>query len=90
MQTSKFNSDGQYDDFLRMIYPLIKISGKHGLENKLKYLEGTLSKGGKAVLIYSAILIDKNESAINLYKQGFCKNIPDSNLISPDHRNLIF
>lgn len=90
LQTSKFNSDGQYDDFLRMIYPLIKISGKPGIENKLKYLEGTLSKGEKAVLVYSATLIDQNEPSINLFKQGFCENIPDSNLILPEHRNLIF
>lgn len=90
LQMSKFNSGGQYDDFVRMIYPLIEISGKNGLENKLKYLEGTLSKGEKAILIYSASFIDKNQSAINLFKSGFCKNITDDYLISKEHRILIF
>lgn len=90
LQSSKFNSDGQYEDFVRMIYPLIEISGKKGLENKLKYLEGTLSKGEKAILIYSATFIDENQSTIMLLKSGFCDNIPDQYLITSDHRELIF
>lgn len=90
LQKSKFNSNGQYDDFVRMIYPLIEISGKKGLENKLKYLEGTLSKGEKAILIYSATFIDENHSTILQLKSGFCENIPDQYLIASDHRNLIF
>lgn len=80
----------QYDNFLRVIYLLLEIAEKNGFQDRVKILESFMSRSEKAILIYSATLIDKNQSAINLFKSGFCKSIPNEYLISPDHRKLIF
>lgn len=80
----------QYDNFLRVIYLLIEIAEKNDFRDRIKILESFMSRSEKAILIYSATLIDKNQSAINLFKSGFCKSIPNEYLISPDHRKLIF
>jgi hypothetical protein len=88
---STFNKEsGQYEDFLRMIYPLLEIAERGKLENRLKYLENLLSNGEKAILVYSATFLDEKEFMKNLFKSGFCKSIPNDYLISSEHRNLIF
>src|SRR5690606_40425959 len=66
LTTSDFNKKtGQYEDFLRMVYPLLEIAERGNLESRLKYLENLLSNGEKAILIYSASFIDKKEFAMN-------------------------
>lgn len=80
----------QYDNFLRVIYLLIEIAEKNDFRDRIKILESFMSRSEKAILIYSATFIDKNQSAINLFKSGFCKSIPDDYLISFEHKNLIF
>ena len=80
----------QYDNFLRVIYLMIEIAQKNDFQDRVKILESFMTRSEKAILIYSAIFIDKNESAIKLFKSGFCQTIPDEFLISPAHRNLIF
>jgi len=91
LTTSSFNKKtGQYETFLRMIYPLLEIAERGKLDNKLKYLENLLSDGEKAILVYSASFLDKKDFAINLFKAGFCKSLPDDYLISKYHKNLIF
>jgi hypothetical protein len=91
LTTSSFNKEtGQYETFLRMVYPLLEIVERGKLENRLKYLENLLSDGEKAILVYSATFIDQNQSAIKLFKTGFCETLPDDNLISPNHKKLIF
>lgn len=91
LTTSSFNKKtGQYETFLRMVYPLLEIAERGDLENRLKYLENSLSEGEKAILVYSASFLDKKGFAKKLFKSGFCKSIPDEYLISPDHRKLIF
>lgn len=91
LTTSSFNREtGQYETFLRMVYPLLEIAEQGNLENQLKYLENLLSEGEKAILLYSASFLNQKEFAIKLFKSGFCKNIQNDSLISPDHRNLIF
>ena len=91
LTTSSFNiGSGQYEDFIRMIYPLLEIAERGKFYNKVNYLENLLSDGEKAILVYSATFLDQKEFAINLFKSGFCKSIPDEYLISPDHRILIF
>ena len=88
---SAFNKgSGQYEDFIRMIYPLLEIAERGKLDNKLKYLENLLSDGEKAILVYSATFLDQKDFGIKLFKSGFCKSIPDDYLISLGHRNLIF
>lgn len=83
-------SNDQYDNFLRVIYLLIEIAEQNDFQDRVKILESFLTRSEKAILVYSATFIDKNESAINLFKSGFCKSIPDNYLISPEHRGLIF
>lgn len=91
LTTSSFNKEtGQYETFLRMVYPLLEIAERGKLENKLKYLENLLSGGEKAILVYSATFLDKKEFAIKLFKSGFCEKLDDNQLISPGHRQLIF
>lgn len=91
LTTSSFNKEtGQYETFLKLIYPLLEMAEKGKLESKLKYLENLLSDGEKAVLVYSATFLDKKDFAIKLFKSGFCEKMEDKNLISPDHRKLIF
>jgi hypothetical protein len=80
----------QYDNFLRVIYLLLEIAEKNGFQDRIKILESFLTQSEKAILIYSATFIDENQSAIRLFKAGFCKSIPDECLISPDHRKMIF
>lgn len=88
---SAFNKgSGQYEDFIRMIYPLLEIAERGKLDNKLKYLENLLSDGEKAILVYSVTFLDQKDFGIKLFKSGFCKSIPDDYLISLGHRNLIF
>lgn len=91
LTTSSFNKEtGQYEVFLRMIFPLLEIAERGNLTNRLNYLENLLSDGEKAILIFSVTFLDKKDFAIKLFKSGFCKNIPDKYLISRDHRNMIF
>ncbi|MFC3417167.1 hypothetical protein [Algoriphagus hitonicola] len=88
---SAFNKNsGQYEDFIRMIYPLLEIAERGKLDNKLKYLENLLSDGEKAILVYSATFLDQKDFGIKLFKSGFCKSISNEYLISKEHRNLIF
>jgi len=91
LTTSSFNKEtGQYETFLRMVYPLLEIAQRGKLDNKLKYLENLLSDGEKAILVYSATFLDKKYFAIKLFKNGFCGNLNDKHLIVLGHRNLIF
>jgi hypothetical protein len=80
----------QYDNFLRVIYLLLEIAEKNGFQDRVKIIESFMTRSEKAILIYSATFIDENQSAIRLFKSGFCKSLPDEYLISPDHRKLIF
>lgn len=82
--------DDQYDNYMRLIYALVEIAEQNSLQERIKILESIMSREEKAILLYSATFIDENQSAIKLFKSGFCKSIPDEYLISPDHRNLIF
>lgn len=91
LMTSSFNkATGQYETFLRMVYPLLEIAQGGKLDNKLNYLENLLSDGEKAILVYSATFLDQKDFAIKLFKSGFCEKLDDKHLISPDHRNMIF
>jgi hypothetical protein len=91
LTTSSFNKEtGQYEVFLRMIYPLLEIAERGKLIGRLNYLENLLSDGEKAILVYSATFLDKKHYAIKLFKSGFCQNLDDKHLISPKHRDLIF
>jgi uncharacterized membrane protein len=86
-----FNGENdQYDNFLRVIYLLLEIAEKNNFQDRVKILESFMTRAEKAILIYSATFIDENQSAVKLFRDGFCKSIPDEYLISPDHRNLIF
>lgn len=88
---SAFNKgSGQYEDFLRMVYPLLEIAERGQLGNRLKYLENLLSDGEKAILVYSATFLDPKDFAITLFKAGFCKSLPDNYLISKEHKKLLF
>lgn len=91
LTTSSFNKvTGQYETFLRMVYPLLDIAEKGSLENKLNYLENLLSDGEKAILVYSATFLDQKDFAITLFKAGFCKSLPDDYLIAIEHKKLLF
>jgi hypothetical protein len=91
LTTSTFNKEtGQYETFLRMVYPLLEIVEKGKLESRIKYLENLLSEGEKAILVYSATFLDKKDFATKLFKSGFCEKLDDKHLISNDHRKLIF
>lgn len=91
LTTSSFNKEtGQYEVFLRMIYPLLEIAERGDLKSRLNYLENLLSDGEKAILIYSATFLDHKDFAMKLFKSGFCEKMDDKNLISADHRKLIF
>jgi hypothetical protein len=91
LTTSSFNrKTGQYETFLKLIYPLLEMAEKGKLESKLQYLENLLSEGEKAVLVYSATFLDKKDFAIRLFRSGFCQKIDDKDLISERHRQLIF
>lgn len=86
-----FNGENdQYDNFLRVIYLLIEIAEKNNFQDRVKILESFMTRAEKAILIYSATFIDEHQSAIRLFKSGFCESIPDDYLISNDHRKLIF
>jgi len=88
---SSFNKNsGQLENFLRMIYPLLEIAERGGLESRLRFLENLLTDSEKALLIYAPTYLDQNESAISLFRSGFCSRLPEECLISPDHRKLIF
>lgn len=80
----------QYDNFLRVVYLLIEIAEKNNFQERVKILESFMTRAEKAILVYSATFIDKNQSAIRLFRSGFCKSIPEEYLILPDHRDLIF
>lgn len=91
LMTSSFNkATGQYETFLRMVYPLLEIVERGKLESRLNYLENLLSDGEKAILVYSGSFLDKKDYAIKLFKSGFCEKLDDKHLISKDHRSLIF
>lgn len=91
LTTSSFNKEtGQYETFLRMIYPLLEIAERGELKSRLNYLENLLSDGEKAILVYSATFLDHNDFAMKLFKSGFCRKLDDKHLISKDHRSLIF
>lgn len=91
LTTSSFNKEtGQYEVFLRMIYPLLEIAERGDLKSRLNYLENLLSDGEKAILVYSATFLDNKDFAIKLFNSGFCEKLDDNHLISKDHRNLIF
>ena len=76
LTTSSFNkATGQYETFLRMVYPLLEIAERGKLESRLKYLENQLSEGEKAILVYSATFLDDKEFAVKLFKSGFCKSL---------------
>lgn len=91
LTSSSFNKEtGQYETFLRMVYPLLEIAARGKLESRIKYLENLLSEGEKAILVYSATFLDKKDFAIKLFKSGFCEKLDDKDLISSDHRKLIF
>lgn len=91
LTTSSFNKEtGQYEVFLRMVYPLLEIAERGDLKSRLNYLENLLSDGEKAILVYSATFLGKKDFAIKLFKSGFCESLPNDYLISPDHRKMIF
>lgn len=91
LKSSSFNKEtGQYEIFLRMIYPLLEIAERGGLEGRLRYLENLLGNGEKAILVYSATFLDKKDFALRLFKSGFCQKLEDKHLIAKEHRNLIF
>ncbi|WP_339706772.1 hypothetical protein [Algoriphagus aquimarinus] len=80
----------QYDNFLRVIYLLIEIAEQNDFQDRVKILESFMTRAEKAILVYSATFIDQNQSAMKLFKSGFCQSLPEDYLISPDHRKLIF
>jgi len=46
--TSSFNTSGQYNDFLIIVYPLLEIGRRGKLVSRLKYLENFLTESEKA------------------------------------------